>query len=63
MSVKESVIKTLTNGIQVEYNEAEGTTTLWSPDGDYDAVYRSTDFVGIENEIKFITHFLTLGAW
>jgi hypothetical protein len=63
MNVKESVIKTLANGIQVEYNETENTTTLWSPDGDYDAVYRSTDFAGIESEIKFITHLLTLGVW
>jgi hypothetical protein len=63
MDKKKWFVKKLANGIKLEHDLHAGVVIVWSPDGDYDAVYNIEDKAGIEKEIKFVSEFLTLGAW
>lgn len=55
-------IEKLANGIKIERDYFANVAIVWSPDGDYDAVYTLTDKAGIANEVKFIAEHLGLIA-
>jgi hypothetical protein len=59
MKIK-NVEQTLSNGITIVTDFHANTSTVFSPDGDYDAVYKIDDEAGIAQEVKFIVEHLGL---